>query len=68
MLRNSISYIFRLGKRESLPFRPLQQLRATREVTPAPLSSQAEVQGIPREAASAWGLKRQGKKSDSPSH
>lgn len=31
MLRNSISYIFKLSKRESLPFRPLRQLSAKPE-------------------------------------
>ncbi len=40
MLRNPISYIFKLGKRESLPFRPLMKLSALDEnPSPPPPSS-----------------------------
>lgn len=36
MLRNSISYIFKLGKHRSLPLRPLSQLSAQAEELPLP--------------------------------
>lgn len=37
MLRNPISYIFKLGKHRSLPLRPLSQLSAQAEELPQSL-------------------------------
>ena len=39
MLRNPISFIFKLGKVQSLPFQPLRVLSAGSEVPSLPLAS-----------------------------
>lgn len=47
MLRNPISFIFKLGKAQSLPFQPLRSLSAGSEVPSSPLASALKTAKVP---------------------
>ncbi|MEP6881677.1 MAG: hypothetical protein ABI866_06770 [Dokdonella sp.] len=47
MLRNPISFIFKLGKVQSLPFQPLRRLGAGSEVPSLPIASALKTSKVP---------------------